>query len=122
MNQAVYKFPESNRRLQKLVARIRKAVLTTISSQGLQSLLNKCFITEIALSPDLSKTSIGIYGDGDIDQAVELLNNEQKTFNKALCALGTKRTPRCYFYRDDEYPKIQALQEALNKSRDDDSA
>ena len=119
MNQTVYKFSDSNRRIEKLIARIRRIVLTTISEQGFQSSLKGCFITDISLSPDLSSTRIGIYGEKNLSEVVSHFNLQQKLFNKALSNLGTKRSPRCSFYADEEYPKLQALQEALNKARDD---
>ncbi len=119
MTQAIYKFPESNRRLEKLISRVERIILTTISQQGLQGLLQKCSLTSIYISPDLSAAKIGLWGENDIESIVERLNNEKKLFNKALTQLGTKRTPKCFFYIDADHPKHLALQASLDKPNND---
>ena len=116
----IYKFPEKNRRLEKMTEHVRRVVLRTIQETIPSSKPFVIHITQIIISPDLSSAKIGIWAEQDIDEKISLLNEKKQSFNKALSKIPSKRTPKCQFFIDHEYEQHQLLLKKLNETDESD--
>ena len=105
----IYKFPDSNRRIEKLKEKIRRILLKSMRDVMGSSIPLTLHITRLHLSSDLSKVKVGLYCDHDLENHVALMNEKKTHFNKELHSLATKRTPRCQFFADAQYHIEQVI-------------
>ena len=99
----IYKFPEKNRRIEKLTEKARRIILKAMQSNFPPKVHLSLQVTRIKLSPDLANVKVGLARDTDLANIVDLMNHNTTYFNKELIKLGTKRTPKCRFVADQDY-------------------
>lgn len=117
----IYKFPQQNRRLEKMTENVRRVILSTIQEAIPSTNPFVVHITQIVVSPNLSSAKIGIWSDSDLEEKLSTLKDKTYIFNKALSKIPSKRTPKCQFFIDHEYKDHQLLIQKLNESDETDS-